>query len=256
MEATQKGSSGMLLLLPEQRACVMSWFQPEQPARLTGMHVLNTGNGVIFADRWPSPRVLLAETAGSYVLAGDPDGISLDDLQSHIRGSVAVRDEFAPRLLSAFPNARRVEKRVSCLTQVPDAPNALHRELRRLSSDDTCFLWGLRWHSSWICRSWGGPAGLAASGRAWGIFKEDRLACVACSYYVGCMYEDVAVTTEPEFRGRGFSTTCAAAVCRDVFSRARQPIWNAALDNPASTRIAEKLGFAYVRDYPLYYCGT
>jgi hypothetical protein len=49
----------MLLLTPSQTATLKDWFIPDQPGPLVGLHVLQTGHGACFADRWPHPRTVL-----------------------------------------------------------------------------------------------------------------------------------------------------------------------------------------------------
>jgi len=249
----------VILLSAQERLRVADWFLPERPGRLVGMHILKTGNGAIFADQWPDPRALLAHTANSYVLLGEAQALAEDDLRAHISGSVVAGPAWVPRLQAAFPNLQVAEKTVWVLSQAPAIPPIKDGLVRPLGLADVDFLWGLGPQSFWITRSWGGPPGLAAGGRAvrnraWGAFVDGRLAAVACSYYLGECYEDVAVTTEPELRGRGLSTACAAAACCQILSDGRQPIWNVDLDNPPSLRVAEKLGFAVYNKYPLYYC--
>jgi predicted GNAT family acetyltransferase len=88
---------------------------------------------------------------------------------------------------------------------------------------------------------------LAASGYAWGAFRQGRLAAVACSFFVGVHYEDIGVLTLPTERGRGLSVACAGALCADIQQRGRQPSWSTSPDNTASLRVAEKLGFTVHR---------
>lgn len=235
---------------------VIHWFLPEQPGRLTGIHILKTGNGALFADKWPAPEAILAETAGSYVLLGNPEALAQEDLRLRIRGSVSAGDEFVPLLKANFPNLRIVEKAVYVLQKAPSlqVSNMDHVRICQLHCDDTHHLWGLSPSSSWITRTWSGPVGLADSSQAFGVFINDQLASVSCTYYVGQTYQDVAVTTERNFQGKGLCTACAAALCREILTKGFLPIWNTALDNPASIRVAEKLGFELVKKYPLYYC--
>jgi RimJ/RimL family protein N-acetyltransferase len=84
---------------------------------------------------------------------------------------------------------------------------------------------------------------MAASGMAFGAFVDGRLASVACPFFITERFEDLGVVTEPEFRGRGLSPACAAAVCADVRARGRQPSWTTSPDNTQSLRVAQKLGF-------------
>jgi predicted GNAT family acetyltransferase len=51
------------------------------------------------------------------------------------------------------------------------------------------------------------------------------------------------VITESTYRGRGLSAACSAALCVPIRRRGHQPTWTTAIDNVASQRVAEKLGF-------------
>jgi predicted GNAT family acetyltransferase len=109
--------------------------------------------------------------------------------------------------------------------------------------------------SFWIAKTWGGPAGLAASGAAWGAFVDGRLVSVACTFFMGERYEEIGVVTEPEHRGQGLSVACTRALCLAIFARGRRPSWTTSPDNTASVRVAEKLGFRLDRHDWLYVAG-
>jgi predicted GNAT family acetyltransferase len=109
---------------------------------------------------------------------------------------------------------------------------------------------------SWISETWGGHAGLAASGRAWVAVDDDRPVAVATAFFVGTEHEDVGVVTEPGYRGRGLSTSCAAAVVADVRARGHRPTWTTSPDNAASRAVAARLGFVHARDDVLYAVGV
>jgi len=128
--------------------------------------------------------------------------------------------------------------------------------LRRLVSTDVHHLWGLTPASAWITKTWGGPAGMAASGYAWGVFAAERLVSVACTFFLGAEYEDLGVVTEPGFRGLGLSVACAGALCQEIQDRGHRPSWSTAPDNIASLRVAEKLGFSGRHQGHLYAVGV
>jgi GNAT superfamily N-acetyltransferase len=247
----------MHLITHEQTATLQSWFVPERPGPVIGMHVIQTGNGRCFVDRWPEPQAALVETAGNYTLLGDAQALTPADVQPHIQGFVETSEAFVPLLTTAFPQIsiwQRVilaSKTGVCLT-VP-APD--HAVIRRLSPSDTQHLAALSPDGAWISKTWGGPAGLAASGCAWGAFVADQLASVACTFFLGTTYEEIGVVTEPPFRGAGLSPACVAALCRDITDRGHQPSWTTSPDNRASIRVAEKLGFAVSRRDQLYVVG-
>ena len=244
----------MLLVPPEHVAGLRDWFRPERPGPLVGMHVVNTGHGTCVADRWPDPRALLVSTAGNHSLAGDPHALDPADLARHVTGFLDAPESFDPLLRAAFPDAV-VWDRVMLDRRVPACPGPVPG-VRPLGPADTDHLAGLDPESTWISDTWGGPAGLAASGLAHGAFVDGRLASVACTFYVGERYEEIGVATEPDHRGRGLSAASAAALCADIRARARCPSWTTSPDNVASLRVAEKLGFVRHHEDRLHLCGV
>lgn len=246
----------MIRLAPEQTASLKNWFLPERPGPLIGSHVIHTGNGACFVDRWPMPQVVLVETAGNYTLLGEAQALTPADLQPHIKGFVETSEAFVPLLKAAFPDEVRTWQRV--VFAQPEAPSraaASPHSVRRLEASDAHHLSGLTSESDWISKTWGGPDGLAASGFAWAAFVDGQLASVACTFFLGETYEEIGVVTEPGFRGLGLSTTCARALCGDIWARGHRPSWTTSPDNTASIRVAQKLGFTVQRNDLLYVVG-
>jgi GNAT superfamily N-acetyltransferase len=255
--------AALVPLTPGQLATLRHWFLPERPGPLVAQHVMATGHGSCLADRWPDPRALVVETGGNYTLAGDPGALDPAALRGRVVGFVETPAEFEP-LLAAATRELHVWPRVVLALEGSVQPPP-HRgghqvrrlgpgdagpghQVRRLGPGDAGPLAGLGEETGWIASSWGGPGGLAASETAWGAFAGERLVAVACPFFVGAVYEDVGVATEPGFRGLGLSTACAAAVCQDVRRRGRLPSWTTSPDNTASLRVAAKLGFRRQRD--------
>lgn len=245
----------MFQLTPKQTATLKPWFIPDQPGPLIGLHVINTGNGSCWVDRWPEPQAILVETAGNYALAGDPEALAPDDLKPWIKGFVEIPKRFLPLLEAAFPDLIPWERVILELKGSPTFSMPAEPLLRRLEAGDTAQLRNLSPESSWIGKTWGGPEGLAASGLAWGAFSGGRLVSVACTFFVGDRYEEIGVVTEPEFRGRGLSVACSGALCLDIQKRGHYSSWTTSTDNTASLRVAEKLGFSLHRHDYLYVIG-
>jgi predicted GNAT family acetyltransferase len=88
------------------------------------------------------------------------------------------------------------------------------------------------------------------------VFQGSRLVAAACPFFVGTVYEDVGVATEPGSRGQGLSTACAGAVCQDVRDRGHVPSWTTSPGNTASLRVAAKLGFSLRRRDRLLVAGV
>jgi RimJ/RimL family protein N-acetyltransferase len=246
----------MILLTPEQTATLKNRFLPERPGPLIGSHVIHTGHGRCLVDRWPAPQAVLVETAGNYSLLGDARALSPADLPPHLKGFVETSEAFVPLLEVAFPDVVTWPRIVFARPDAPHPPTAGDDRVRRLEPADIPHLEGLGPESAWISKTWGGPQGLAASGCGWGAFVGGQVASVACTFFLGETYEDIGVVTGPEFQGRGLSTACARALCHDIQARGHQPSWTTSLDNAASMRVAEKLGFVFQRYDRLYVVGV
>ena len=242
----------MVQLTPEQIAAVKQWFLPDRAGPLVGLHIIHTGHGACFADRWPDPQTLLAEVAGNYQLLGDPEAISAGDLAGRIHGLVQAPPGFRERLAEAFPHLDHREHAIYRLNRSPHFSLPIDVSVRRLGTSDAYHLWGLSRESAWIFATWGGPGGLAASGRVWGAFVEGRLVSVACTRFLGLHYEEIGAVTEVGYRGRGLGAACGGALCEDVVARGRKPGWAASPENRAAIRVAEKLGFEHERQDFLY----
>jgi|SRR5579859_1030951 len=240
----------MIRLSLAQAASLAGWFTPERPGPLVGAHVLRTGLGSFWVDCLPAPRAMLVEAAGNYSLAGAASALGPGDLPP-LEGFIEAPPAFVPVLRAAVPALAPWER---VIFELPGAPAAAPADapLRRLGPADAPALDGLSDECHWVSNTWGGPAGLAASGHAWGAFAAGRLVSVAGTFFLGEVYEDVAVATEPGWRGRGLSPACAAALCADICARGRRPCWSTSADNPASQRVAQKLGFVLHRHDLLY----
>jgi RimJ/RimL family protein N-acetyltransferase len=218
------------------------WLDPAEPRLLAAWHVLMTGNGVVFVDQWPDAQLVLTRSGSNYALLGSPDALSIDSLRRHVAGFLEAPHAFAPVL--AKLSSETIEwPRINLLQTVVREPGPANAEVRRLDATDAHLVSGLQTESNWIADTWGGAAGLARSGFAYGAFVDGRLASVACTFFVAERFEDLGVITEPAFRGHGLSPACAAAVCADIRARGRVPSWTTSPDNTASLRVAEKLGF-------------
>lgn len=245
----------LAFLEPAQAARMRDRFLPETPGPLVGLHVLNTGHGAIFADRWPDPRAVLADSAGNYQLRGEPEALSPEDLRARLHGFVAASDAFEPVLRAAFPSLTVWSRVILELPSGKPSTPAVAADVRMLTPDDAHHLWALSPALAWIADTWGGPPTLAASGCAYGAFVGDGLVSVAGTFFMGDAYEDIGVVTEAGFRRRGLSAACAAALCHDIIRRGRRPSWSTSPDNTGSLAVACKLGFVQDREDRLFVVG-
>lgn len=246
----------MIKLSRSQLAALVDWFPPERPGYLVGPHVLNTGYGRAWVDRFPNPRALLAETAGNYQFYGAPGDLSPEELAPLLKGFIDCPPEFEPLLRVACPDVITWERVVYQLTDLLLVSTPIEVEIRRLVEADVPALACLSQESGWVTKTWGGASGTAASGTAWGAFVEGKLASVACPFFMGIQYEDLGAATEPPYRGWGLSAACTHVLCQDVLQRGKMVSWNTSTDNLASIRVAEKVGFHFVRSDRLFVAGV
>jgi RimJ/RimL family protein N-acetyltransferase len=245
----------MRQLDPKELASLEPRWLPDRPGPLVALHAIRTGNGTAFADRWPEPRVILASAGGNFSLCGDPAALRPGDLEGRVEGFLDAPSEFEPPLREAFPGLHTWPRVMHELGSDPPRVAARGAEVRRLGPEDEWRLWGLSTDTSWIAKTWSGPAGLAGSRRAFGAFLEGELASLAAPFFVGDRYVDIGVVTERARRGRGLSPGCAAALARDLLAQGVRPSWTTSPDNAPSLRVAAKLGFERVRGDVLYVIG-
>lgn len=246
----------MILLTPDQTRTLRERFLPERPGQMVAIHVIQTGRGSCRVDRWPDPRLILMESAGNYALEGDLTALPPEALRPHISGFVEAPASAENLLRAGFPDLRIWERVVYELPGPPRPIAPAAAEVRRLTADDAGPIQALSPDLDWITKTWGGAAGLAASGHAWGAFVAGSLAAVAGTFFVGGRYEEIAVVTEPGYRRLGLSGACAGALCEEIRQRGRRACWGTSPANHASIRVAEKLGFVLDRHDQLYIIGV
>jgi GNAT superfamily N-acetyltransferase len=92
----------------------------------------------------------------------------------------------------------------------------------------------------------GSAGALVREGIVAGAIVGNQLAAVAFTAGIGDRYADIGVVTHQDWRGRGLATACAAIVCREIQARGLTPVWGTSVENLASRRVADKLGFEEV----------
>ncbi|WP_460110041.1 GNAT family N-acetyltransferase [Streptomyces sp. YKOK-J1] len=233
---------------PDKRA-LARWFPTHSPGPATiGEHVLATGIGLPhsrlrssggtprWADRPVQPSTVAVSCAGHVVLRGSPEELTPELLAPLAGNRVEAPARFLPALGAAFDRLTPWERMIWTLQATPQPATVPHAvTVRRLEPADTDAVHALGPDASWLSASWGGPRGLAASGHAWAaVGRTGRIQAVACTYYRGTAYEDVAVCTVLDHRRHHLALACVTALCADITSRGHTPSWNCSLHNRAS----------------------
>lgn len=237
----------MLTVAPD---ALRPFFAPERPGPLVFEHVAHTGHGRVRVDRWPDPRVVVAELPGNLSMRGDPEHLPLKEL-AELSGFVDAPPEWLPALRASDPATAEWGRLIAVLpdtaTVPPPAP-----DVRLLTQDDASAFAGLSAQSAWIAETWGGVSGMLTARIARGVLVDGQVAALAVPFYLGGKYEDIGVVTEPAHRRRGLSTACSAALIADIRSRGHVPTWSTSPDNTGSRGVAARLGFVHERDDVLY----
>ncbi|ARX81866.1 MULTISPECIES: GNAT family N-acetyltransferase [Streptomyces] len=248
-----------MIPLPRHRLPALAdWFAAGAPGTAAlPEHVRTHGTGQWWADDADAPRALAVSCAGHVLLGGDPRAVSPDGLARFTASHVVASARFLPVLGAAFDRLVPDERMVYVHREpgaTPRPPRGVR--VRRVTGDDALALAALWPDSDWIHASWGGSSALAASGHAVAAFgRGGRVLAVACSYFAGDAYEDVAVATAPEHRRKGLALACVAALTADVSARGRTASWSCARDNRPSRLLAWTAGFRLHREYTHYVTG-
>lgn len=220
---------------------ILDAMPAERPGPLVVEHIVASGFGRIRVDRWPAPRVVVADRLGDIMaVRGDPAAVPPDVL-AELTGFVDAGPEWVPLL------GRQVGTWERIIAVLPGDVRVPATSARLLGPGDSAALAGLDPDSAWTHDTWGGADGMAAAQVARGMFDGPRLVSVATPFHVGRTFTDIGVLTEPGHRGRGHSTACAAAVVADARAQGRTPTWTTSPDNVASRAVAARLGFVKAR---------
>ena len=84
---------------------------------------------------------------------------------------------------------------------------------------------------------------MLSDGIAAGIIIDNRLASIAYATHITEKFADVGVFTSPDHRNKGYSTSVAALLIKELQAKNLTPVWSTDENNPASLKVAQKLGF-------------
>lgn len=103
----------------------------------------------------------------------------------------------------------------------------------------------------WIVRAWGGAEAFCAGSFGVGAYAGEELVafCAACAVSRESEHAEaeIEIVTAPDHRGRGLGFAAASAFIGECRTRGLAPSWSCAAENVASRRLAEKLGFVFLR---------
>ncbi|MGW9170878.1 GNAT family N-acetyltransferase [Streptomyces decoyicus] len=247
----------MIELSADQLPSLSHWFAADAPgAKALAEHALVSGTGRWWADRAVDPRAVAVACADHLLLRGEPTALAPIALAPFAAHYVQAPARFLPLLGSAFDLLVPWERMAYVHRVAVSPPRPPHGvTVRRLTPADAAALTGLTADMAWVHSSWGSPAGLAASGHGWAAFQKDRILAVACTYFRGTTFEDVACVTVPELRRQRLALACVTALCQDIAARGHTPSWTCSRDNRPSRLLAWTAGFRLAHEYVHYLTG-
>lgn len=89
-------------------------------------------------------------------------------------------------------------------------------------------------------------------GTGFEVIVDGEPVSLAFSSFVTGSQLELGIETCERYRGRGLARLACAALIDDCLARGREPVWACRLENTASFRLAESLGFTPVRYLPYF----
>jgi len=99
---------------------------------------------------------------------------------------------------------------------------------------------------------WDNSADFCKYGVGFSLVINDEPACTAYSAYIFDRQLELGIETRPEYRGKGFAIYTCSALIDYCLENNYEPVWSCRLENTASYRLAQKLGFEPKVTFPFY----
>jgi len=105
----------------------------------------------------------------------------------------------------------------------------------------------------WLDECWRSVDEYLHQGVAYSLLQGRRIISWCGVEYVNGHHCGLGVETDEPHRSKGYATMVAAACVRDCLARGLTVHWDCWANNLASARVAEKLGFERVAEYPVQF---
>jgi RimJ/RimL family protein N-acetyltransferase len=247
-----------------------AWGSLVAPLRALDMNTLfaravleQEAPGRVFVDSIERPSVVYVTHAYGMSLlfgtSGDPDR---DD---RIAAHVIARHRAADEWLQVSPQrwaARFADPRVGQFTRVNFrfSPEAF-RASRARRAADACPLVPVDRATFELAGGvvprafWTDADQFLAQGAGFAAIVDGEPGALAFSAFVTDTQLEIGIETAARHRGRGLAWIACAALIDHCLARHLEPVWACRLENTASHRLAEALGFEPARHLP-YFCLT
>jgi ribosomal protein S18 acetylase RimI-like enzyme len=236
-------------LMDAVEKCQLADALGDSPETALAVHLLRKGGGEAYvAGDLPDPRAVLLEAydVGPELLAFGADAEALVSMLAGIREWEAVNApaNIGPRLAALIADELCIPNHiVDDIYQVPGGPVEVvsHPDVRMLTHADVDMLNAtpddIRDSFDDDLHAVLGEELIA------GAVVDGRIVSVGCTYGFHEKFVDVAISTLPEYRGRGYARAAASLVVSRTQAAGHVPIWSCAPTNTASLAVAQTLGF-------------
>jgi RimJ/RimL family protein N-acetyltransferase len=154
---------------------------------------------------------------------------------------LTVEEAVAPRLAALMGRDLGLPVRLIAdvyFTLTEPAPDIAHPHVRLLTLADVPMILAANPDTDMDELDWRLRTGAFA-----GAIVDGKLIADAQPYGLSPKYCEIGVDTLESYRNRGYSTACTALICQQLQRQSVTPVWGAREDNPASLRVATKVGF-------------
>jgi len=240
-------------MITERELDILRRFFPVTTG-MQGVHtLLRLPDAVGYCDDWKQPRVVAVACGDDLILAGDAKAQRWIEFVASLSfaGFIQAPPAFLPGLkqidagVIVWPRVNFVlDGALASLTSAPGG------KVRKVHPGDAAALEKIG--QPWLWKYWRDAEDFCRTGVGYVALVDGEAVSIASIFTESERYADLAVATHPAFRGKGYSTAAAHALCQNVLAKGRVPVWNTSTDNLASIAISRKLGFREKPAEPLY----
>jgi RimJ/RimL family protein N-acetyltransferase len=84
------------------------------------------------------------------------------------------------------------------------------------------------------------------------LMRDNEIIVEAYASALGATYAEIGAITHEPYRGKGYATLTVAYLVETLAQLGYQCYWSCDIDNPASARVARKLGFGIEKPYEIW----
>jgi RimJ/RimL family protein N-acetyltransferase len=100
---------------------------------------------------------------------------------------------------------------------------------------------------------WGGTQGFLAHGFGFCMLADGELASACDSAFCAGGWAEMGVETREAYRRQGLARQVTTAFIHESLRRGLEPVWECWWENEPSRKLATRLGFTWLEDYPVLF---